>query len=441
MYAKLALRSLKRSWRDYGIHFVTLALLFSMMSLSNMISAAGSLQAGFETAALPLLIASISLLLLHDCNRFLLARRARELALYLLLGMERGSLSLLFFLEELLLGLISLAAGLLLGLLLFLLCSAQLAGLTGAGLLTGGALIRACAETVGYFALIEGLSLLLLRRSFRRMELRELLEAKRENQPPDTRLGLWCAWTGGSFLVLLALLAGIALLPEEKGLSLLSVIAVPLLLLVFAFYRALFALAGRLRSRGGRWLFKGDRLYLAGSLLSQSRSGAMLNSVLCLCLIFSSMAFLAGGVMLRPELRILDPFHQRWMGFLQICICIIFIVLYFAVLSLGQMRDFQRERTGLRLLRHLGRSPEELRGLIAGRLFQKFNLPLLLWGILLGAALLLAGGRVDALLCVPWLTLQLTAGFLVCLAVLYIVYFGLIYYASATCLNSSIQNR
>lgn len=401
------------------------------MSLSNLVSAAGSLQAGFETAALPLLITLLSLLLLHDCNRFLLARRARELALYLLLGMERGRLSLLFFLEELLLGLAGLGAGQLLGLLLF----SRLSGLMGASLLSAGQLLRAGLETAGYFALTEGLSLVLLRRTFQRMELRALMEARRENQPPDARPGLWSACAGLSFLVLLALLAGFALLPEEVGMPLLSVIALPLVLLVFSFYRALFALGGRLRSRGGAYLFRRDRLYLTGSLLSQSRSGAMLSSVLCLCLMLSSLSFVAGGVMLRPELSILDPFHQRWMGFLQLCICMIFLVLYFAVLSLGQVTDLQRERAGLRLLWHLGRSRKELRGLMARRLRQKFGLPLLLWGILAGTALLLAGGRTDALLRAPWLTLRLAAGFLAGFAALYGLYFVLICRVSAVYLE------
>lgn len=431
LYAKLALRSLKRSWRDYGVHFITLALLFSLMSLSNLISAAGSLQAGFETAALPLLITLLSLLLLHDCNRFLLTRRAKELALYLLLGMDRGRLSLLFFLEELLLGLLSLAAGLLAGLLLFR--SAQCLGLAENLRLTAWQLFRAGVETAACFALMEGLSLVLLRQSFQRMELRGLLEAKRENQPPDSRGRLWYACTAASFLILLALLVGFVLLPEETGMLLLSVIALPLIGFVFSFYRSLFALGGRLRTRGGGWLYRGDRLYQAGFLLSQGGREALVNSVLCLCLVFSSLSFAAGGVMLRVP--VLDPFHQRWMAFLQLCVCVIFLVLYFAVLSLRQMRDLQRERSGLGLLWHLGRSPDELRCLLVRQLHQKFSLPLLLWGALYGMALVLAGGRLDALLQAPRLTLQLSMGFLGCLAVLYGLYFGLIYRASAVYLE------
>lgn len=435
LYAKLVLRSINRSWRDYGIHFFTLTLLFSMMSVSNLISAAGRIQAGFETAALPLLITLLSLLLLHDCNRSLLVRRARELALYLLLGMERDRLSLLFFLEGLLLGLLSLAAGFFLGFVLFPLFFSHFTGLAGGSVLPDGQLLRAGIETAGYFLLIETLSLALLFRTFRRLELRDLLNRKRENQPLDARLGFWCACAGGSFSVLLTLLAGFALLPEERALPLVSVISLPLLLLVFSFYRAFFAFCSRLRALNGVWRFRGDRLYLAGRLLSRSRSEAMLNSVLCLCLMFSSMSFVAGGAMLRPEILTPDSFHQRWMGFLQLCICVIFMILYFAVLSLGQMTDLQRERSSLRLLWHLGKSRKELRRLMARRLRQKFDLPLLLWGILLVAALILAGGRVDALLCVPWLTFRLSADFLAGFIVLYGLYFCLVYRASAVYLE------
>ena len=166
----------------------------------------------------------------------------------------------------------------------------------------------------------------------------------------------------------------------------------------------------------------------------------MLSSVLCLCLVLSSMAFLTGGVMLRPEVRVMDPFHQSWMGFLQICICVIFMVIYFAVLSLEQMKDLQRERPGLRLLWHLGKTEGELRGLLARRLCQKFNLPLALWGVLFGTAAVLAGGRVDALLQTPWLTFWLSAGFLAGFAVLYGFYFCLIYRASAVYLGHMLPS-
>ena len=85
------------------------------------------------------------------------------------------------------------------------------------------------------------------------------------------------------------------------------------------------------------------------------------------------------------------------MGFLQAAVCVIFLVIYFAVLSLRQAVDAQYARRSVRILRQLGRSGRDIRGLLARQTCLRFALPLLLCLPLLALAVPLAGFRLSIL--------------------------------------------
>ena len=127
MYAKLAFGNVRRSLKDYGIYFATLVIGVCMFYAFNSITQQSavldmSARADKNMALLALLIGGVSVFLaivmgflVVYANRFLIQRRKKEFAIYLTLGMERGQVSRIIVLETLLVGLISLAVGLLLG--------------------------------------------------------------------------------------------------------------------------------------------------------------------------------------------------------------------------------------------------------------------------------------------------------------------------------------
>ena len=216
---------------------------------------------------------------------------------------------------------------------------------------------------------------------------------------------------------LAAALLGIAFAPEAADM-LVGLVSLPALALVFCFYRALYALLSGYRRRGGRLLLRGDRLFLASQLLSGGAQSALLDSVLCLCLLLAAAAFLCGGAMLSRDWPGMDPDLAHWMGFLQAAICVIFLVIYFAVLSLRQAVDAQHARRSVRILRQLGRSGRDIRGLLARQTCLRFALPLLLCLPLLALAVPLAGFRLSIL---P-LAAALCGGFLLCFGGLWGLY-------------------
>ena len=127
MFSKLAVRNVRRSFRDYGVYLLTLTfgvcLFYTFNSLDGqgaMVYLSRSLNEMAKAIMIFIDIFSVVVAVVLAClilyaNRFLLRRRKRELGTYLLLGLSQGQVSRLLFLETGIIGLISLAAGLALG--------------------------------------------------------------------------------------------------------------------------------------------------------------------------------------------------------------------------------------------------------------------------------------------------------------------------------------
>ena len=131
MYLKLALRNIRRSVRDYAVYFITLLFGVAVFYAFNSI---GSQQILFdmETSAsrsvfdsttyilgmFSVVVACVLGFLILYANQFLIRRRKREFGTYLVLGMTPGHVSRIVLYETVLVGLLSLAVGLICGVLL-----------------------------------------------------------------------------------------------------------------------------------------------------------------------------------------------------------------------------------------------------------------------------------------------------------------------------------
>ncbi|MCA5961832.1 FtsX-like permease family protein [Blautia sp. RD014234] len=358
MYLRLALRNARRSGHDYLIYMTTLTILIGVMMLSDLTAAAGKMEAGFETSSLPLIITVIILLLLNYMNRFILNQRAREFAAYALMGMEKNRLSWMYFTEFLFLGLLCFILGLAVGILLYYGLSLPFSRFLDRSQINLILILQAAAQTGFYFMAIQVLSLLNCRRIISRLEIIQLMTVQKKNrQASVTRFSrIWPAASLISFLLFCSLVSAIAFLPGNEGMAFVSCIAPVMLFFVFSFYKASYINGNKYRQQKNEHLYHKNRLYTAALLLSDSRSDILINSVLCTCLLFSFSSFLCGWVMLQAKDAVMDAVSQRWMGFLQICMCSAFIVIYFSVLSVQQIVSIRKEAHGLQVLQYLGKT-------------------------------------------------------------------------------------
>lgn len=426
MYLRLALRNARRSVFDYLLYVSTMVLLTAIIFISNCAANWGNIQAGFQTMSLPLLIVLVMAILVNYTNTFIVKQRAKEFATYMLLGMEKNKLALVFLCELSIMGILCFLGGVLAG-----------AGFCyvflGMIFQSGGDIWSSVWQTLGYFCFVEILSVFCMRHKIYRLQIIQLMDENRSNQPFEaSHMSFWRRMFAGSFLCFLVLLCGISFLSGSVLQAAVSVIAVPVLLCVLSFYKWLYAFLISIRLTQSDVLLQGSRLYRVGEMTTGSKTSAGLNSVFCVCLIFSMSSFVFGFLLLHPGVHVFELTRQHWMGFLQITICIIFLIIYFSVLSLSEMIDLKREARNIRLLFQMGKNPSELKTLLRTQILVKLFLPTMMSFVLLLFAMPFVNHRINTIFPASMQNLLFKAAgiFVLCFCALYIGYFGVLYMVS-----------
>ena len=168
MLCKLSLKNIRRSIRDYSVYFITLVLGIAIFYIFNAINTQASFLVVSTVTAdilrllsevitgLSVFIAFVLGALIVYASRFLMKRRSREFALYMTLGMRKSSIAGILGMESLIIGLFSLAAGLVLGIILSQIMSTVVAQLFEANMTEFVFTFsrEACLKTILYFAVI-----------------------------------------------------------------------------------------------------------------------------------------------------------------------------------------------------------------------------------------------------------------------------------------------
>ena len=197
MFSKLALRNVRRSFRDYGVYLLTLTFGVCLFYTFNSIDGQGAMVflAKNENPIVDaimifmdifsVVVAVVLACLILYANRFLLRRRKRELGTYLLLGLSQGQVSRLLFLETGLIGVISLIAGLVLGVAASFGMSAltlSMFEMDVSALLAVNFSPRAAVKTALYFGIIFLLVMALSGVQVSRAKLIDLIHGERKNE-------------------------------------------------------------------------------------------------------------------------------------------------------------------------------------------------------------------------------------------------------------------
>lgn len=130
MYSKIALGNVKKSFKDYTIYFLTLALSVCIFYSFNSIESQKALMdmKSATSDIIPMLMRVISIVsvfvsvilgsLILYANNFLIKKRKKELGIYMTLGMGKNKISKILVLETVIVGVMSLISGLVLGLIM-----------------------------------------------------------------------------------------------------------------------------------------------------------------------------------------------------------------------------------------------------------------------------------------------------------------------------------
>ncbi len=127
---KLAFMNVRKSYRDFSIYFLTIAMGICIFYVFNSLETQSSmleLSEGLSSvitssskimAIISTFVSAIFGFLILYANSFLIKRRKREFAIYLTLGMDRQKVALVAMLETVYIGVLSLVFGLAVGLVL-----------------------------------------------------------------------------------------------------------------------------------------------------------------------------------------------------------------------------------------------------------------------------------------------------------------------------------
>ena len=196
MLYNLSLKNIKKSFKDYAIYFVTLILgvcifyLFNSMDSQTAILEVNSRQSEMIDlleqilSYISVFVSFILGFLIIYASRFLIKKRNKEFGVYMTLGMSKRKISLLLLIETFIIGLISLAFGLLLGIVLSQITSIFVANLFEANMskFTFNFSKTALFKTILYFGIIYFIVMIFNTIIINKNKLIDLLQASKKQE-------------------------------------------------------------------------------------------------------------------------------------------------------------------------------------------------------------------------------------------------------------------
>ncbi|MGM9661607.1 MAG: ABC transporter permease [Oscillospiraceae bacterium] len=214
MFAKLALRNVRRQIRNYLIYFVTVALSIALLFAVNNLSYSDRVQSLSEVssdmrtmfAMVTVLSCLVTALVLSYATGFMLKLRKKEFGMYLTLGMTRRNIQTLFACETGLLSFFALLVGMGAGLVIFQFLVALFASIMELPFAVSAYSLRGVALTLAVSAGLFLLSTLASLRYLKKATVSELLKEERAEKS-ERHPALWCVLSALTVTGLLCCLA------------------------------------------------------------------------------------------------------------------------------------------------------------------------------------------------------------------------------------------
>lgn len=191
MLAKLSIRNAKRQAGDYLVYFITIVLAAALIFAFNALVVSSEIRTlSTYMGSLPLIVGMSSVMvvvilgwLVYYTQRFMLAKRSRELATYILLGVENKRVAGMFLAENLGIGALALLLGLVAGNLIYQALRAVVFSLFDLTYTFSFHFsLAAVGLTAAYFTAIFLISSLFCRRRIHKLSIRALMEMDRKNE-------------------------------------------------------------------------------------------------------------------------------------------------------------------------------------------------------------------------------------------------------------------
>ena len=206
MLFKLSLKNISKSIKDYAIYFFTLILGVAIFYVFNAIGDQTVMLKVSSTTAeiiklmtnilsgVSVFVSIILAFLIVYASRFLIKRRNKEFVVYLTLGMSKKKISLILFIETLIIGIVSLVVGLGIGFLLSQLMSILVANMFEADLTRFQFVFspNACIKTLIYFSIMYFVVMIFNTINISKCKLIDLMHSNKKSEKIKLKNPLFC---------------------------------------------------------------------------------------------------------------------------------------------------------------------------------------------------------------------------------------------------------
>lgn len=206
MLFKISLKNIRKSLKDYTVYFFTLILGVAIFYVFNAIDSQSVMLDVRENmmdiiklmndilSGVSVFVSCILGFLIIYASRFLIKRRNKEFGIYLTLGMSKRKISAILFFETLLIGIVSLVAGLVIGTILSQFMSVIVANMFDADMTKFKFIfsMKACVKTLIYFAIMYVLVMIFNTFSISRCKLIDLLNAGKKTEKVTMKNPIIC---------------------------------------------------------------------------------------------------------------------------------------------------------------------------------------------------------------------------------------------------------
>lgn len=303
MLAKLSLRNMKRSAKDYMTYTLTMTIVFTLMYAFNSLifqDELSDLLGQEKVMGMMIVLATVFILLIvawliNYMVRFMLEKRSTEFGIYLLLGMSKKTVSRLYMRENMLLGGFSFLIGHAAGLLLQQVLTTVMFSMMHMEY----RLHISFSPATSFMTLLcymgcYLLALLRCKRKFHKMNIHSLMNAKKQNEESkENQEKIKQIFFPLSILFILAFWT---LFGRIGNTWQLAAFLVGLVISIYLFYMGLSAWIVCYIRKKGNGIYKGLRLFLLRQFASKVRTMQFtmgtLTALFTLALMGSSVAFM-----------------------------------------------------------------------------------------------------------------------------------------------------
>ncbi|MDU2489885.1 MAG: ABC transporter permease [Clostridium celatum] len=324
MYAKLAKSNAKKSIKDYLIYFITITICVSLFyAITSLSSSSYELitEESYNFKSLNLIlkystyiITAILILLVSYVNKYMIKRRKREFATYVLLGAEQKSVALMFFIETIVIGVLAIISGIFVGTLFS-------QGITALVLISANQEIvfslRLYMDTVGItfiffiamFCIIGLYNIIVLRK----IKLIDMLNAHKQVEFKFKRSGKMYS----VIFILAIILYGVCgsctikLMNSKVDYSvrMIMYIGISLVTFILGTYALFYSIAYIMIYIKNKWTnfkYEGTNLFLIGSIVSKIKTAPILMATISMTFLGAMISFIITIVMAQWALGYLD---------------------------------------------------------------------------------------------------------------------------------------